>query len=140
MKKILLVEDDETKCKDIEAFVLEKGHSVTIRKALNSAMKELGKSAYDLILLDMSLPRFETIEAGNYCPFGGIEFLNEMRRKKIEVPVIVVTQYSLFGEGRSTRSFDSIKEECLASNQYFVEMIKYRKNEEEWRINLSKHL
>lgn len=105
--KILLVEDQEEKAKSITSLLQSKISEsvVTLKTSLRSGIKEIiGNSSYDLLLLDMSLPRYDvdTVDADQVIPegFAGKEILAQMDLRDIRIPVILVTQYSVFGENK----------------------------------------
>lgn len=140
MKKVLLIEDDDIKANDICNFV-EKEYSYNIERqtSINGGLRAL-RDKYDFILLDMSLPRFSENSLKNFEPFGGIEVIKEIERKKIVVVVIVVTQYAIFGEGALKKTLDDIKQQCCAYKVNFKDVIKYSRDSSEWKEELKKYL
>ena len=82
-------------------------------RSLKSGLIQLRQSTPDIIVLDMTLPTFDIgpgEAGGDTHPFGGREFLQEMRRFKLTIPVIVVTQFETFDLGRemtTLRELDS---------------------------------
>jgi CheY-like chemotaxis protein len=104
MKDILLVEDDEDKRKQLVEFINLKIHSnVTEARSFQSGLKAIKSKSFDLILLDMTMPTFNINPpkegGGRSQPFGGEMLLAEMVRRGVVTPVIVVTQFDLFGKG-----------------------------------------
>jgi len=98
--KVLMAEDNPTDALIIKkklqkdgAFDYEVTHVVSGEEALLS----LEKSAYNIVLLDYNLPK--------KC---GLEILEEIKRKNIEVPVIMVT-----GQGDEIVAAQLIKEGAL---------------------------
>jgi len=78
--RILLVEDDKNLCGSL-SFQLEKeGFSIDTCHDGDDALHCISQHAYDLILLDRMLP-------GK----NGIQVLENVRRSKIQVPVIMLT-------------------------------------------------
>lgn len=117
INKCLIVEDDNVKCSDIIGFINELYRDIRIdrKSSLNSGMVEMSTNEYDLILLDMSLPLFEGKKNIYFNPYGGIEFLEEMEQIGNETPVVVVTQFSIFGEGKNEKNFEELKKHCLTA-------------------------
>ena len=105
--KILIVEDDDNKSKQISQCLLNNWEdcSIIIKKSYQSGIKEIVGETYDVILLDMSMPTYDitpTEPGGRLRLFGGEDILREMKRKKINGKGIIVTQYDSFGEGETT--------------------------------------
>lgn len=105
--KILLIEDEEIKRAEIARQVREfVGNSLTLIEcgSLRGGLKEVisGRN-FDLILLDMSMPGFDSSgEASAFEEpesFAGKEILSQMRLRGISMPVVVVTQYKAFAKG-----------------------------------------
>ena len=112
--KIILVEDDEYKAKQIEMFVHDLGHDIDIFKAYNTGMNAILKNVYKLALLDMTIPSFEISPEhpiSRSRKYGGKDILNEMRRCGVKIPVIVITQYRVFDDGE--KSLERLDEELL---------------------------
>ena len=102
--RILLVEDDDNKRVQISQFVQDVVPNVelVISRSLQSGIRQIRSQKMDLVLLDMTLPTYDVGPAesgGSTHAFGGREFLKELRRFKLSVPVIVVTQFETFGSG-----------------------------------------
>lgn len=56
MQNILLVEDDKTIALGLEYSLSQEGFAVEVRYDVNSALKALAETRFDLIILDLSLP------------------------------------------------------------------------------------
>lgn len=114
--KILLVEDDDNKRTLLTQFV---GDSVpraelVVARSLQSGMRKIRGEAADLVLLDMTLPTYDIgpdEPGGSTHAFGGREFLRELRRFKLRVPVIVVTQFQTFGSGPESTTLAALDAE-----------------------------
>ncbi len=101
--KILIVEDDENKGGQVEKFV--RGtfpqFEVELERSFQSGLRSVRRERPSLILLDMTLPTYDVgpeEQGGQPQILGGREFLLQMDRFDIEVPVIVVTQFEIFGK------------------------------------------
>lgn len=79
MKKILIIEDDETISKELYNLLMNSGYEAEILTDFSNAKEEVLKSRADLILLDINLP-----------VLNGELLLKEVR-KESDVPVIMVT-------------------------------------------------
>jgi DNA-binding response OmpR family regulator len=80
MSRLLLVEDDRTLRTGLcDALTLE-GHDVTTAADGEAARQLLLSRHFDLVVLDLMLPRR-----------GGLEVLKELRSRKLETPVLVLT-------------------------------------------------
>jgi CheY-like chemotaxis protein len=102
--RVLLVEDDENKILQLTQFLTESLPRVQIStsRSLRSGIYQLRTSSPELILLDMTLPNYDigpNEPGGQMHPLGGREFLRQMDRFDIVVPVVVVTQFERFGKG-----------------------------------------
>lgn len=139
MKKILLVDDDDYKISNIKSFVEKQIQcDIWVEKALNPGLKKLIKEKFDLVLLDMSMPTFNISETNNFNSYGGLEFLKEMLRRKDKTPVVIVTQYAIFGEGQSKRTLEAIGEECKNSFENYKGIVLYSSTEDSWKEKLLK--
>lgn len=140
MKKILLIEDDEIKAKDVSEFIQKNCLGIVEQKdSITSGLRALKNNEYDYVLLDMSLPRFSG-DSSIFEPFGGIDIIKELERKKKVVPIIVITQYSIFGEGALTKTLEEIKQECQEYEVDFKDVIKYSRDDASWKIELKKYI
>ena len=97
--KILFIEDNPQKLKEIQNFISKKfsNFEIIVRKSYNSGLRELiTNDSYSLILLDMSLPNYD-IEpgesGGDFEKYAGKYLLNEMYRRDIDTEVIIITMY-----------------------------------------------
>ena len=80
MKKILIVDDDFEIREILDTYLSESNFDTETAESLKIAGQKLKSYNPDLILLDMRLPD----GAGN-------DFLREMNKKNISIPVIMVT-------------------------------------------------
>ncbi len=136
MRKILLVDDDDYKVANIKTFLAENNYDISIEGALNPGLRRLLKENFDLILLDMSMPTFKITESKNFNSFGGIEFLREMKRKKNHTPVVIVTQYEIFGEGKSRKTAETIDRECKEGFENYKGIVIYSSTKNTWKEKL----
>jgi len=78
--KILLVEDDRMIAEAVEAALLTEHYTVDAVRDGQAADTALRAGAYDLVLLDLGLPRRD-----------GLEVLASLRARGVKTPVLIVT-------------------------------------------------
>ena len=59
MAKILVVDDEEMICQEFKDILLEDGHEVDVAHEGMAALKKVRETSYDLIFLDVLMPRME---------------------------------------------------------------------------------
>ncbi len=90
-KGAILVIDDEAEIREgLELLLSFEGYSVTLAENAEAGLSRLGERAFDLVLLDVSLP-----------DRNGIELLREIRRRDALLPVILITAYGSIDMARS---------------------------------------
>lgn len=102
--RVLIVEDDENKRMQLSEFLggALTGVDLHIARSLHGGIRKVRQERPDLIILDMTLPNYDPgpdESGGQTHPLGGREFLGQLERFDIRVPVIVVTQFETFGKG-----------------------------------------
>ena len=80
MKRILLVEDEPGLVLTLRDRLTREGYAVETSSDGESGLERAAGEAFDLVLLDVMLPRL-----------GGFDVLKELRRRSIETPVIMLT-------------------------------------------------
>ena len=78
--RVLVVEDDLMISRAVANGLQQSGYAVDWVRDGRTAELALGTEVYDLALLDLGLPHKD-----------GLEVLKELRRRKSEVPVLVIT-------------------------------------------------
>ncbi len=79
--KHILVADDEAHTRDTLNLILNsRDYLITEASDGIQALEILEQSKVDLIILDVRMPRM-----------GGLEFLDELDKRKLNVPVIVIS-------------------------------------------------
>lgn len=79
--RVLVIEDELRLAENIAAAMREgAGYAIDIANDGDTALRLVGSAAYDLILLDLMLPKR-----------SGEEVLARMRARKVETPVLVLT-------------------------------------------------
>ncbi|WP_126933660.1 response regulator [Corallococcus sp. AB018] len=140
--KILIVEDDQFKSKQITALVRESfpAASMAYARSVHSGKEEVRQGEVDFILLDMSLPAYDigsNDPGGRPQAFGGRELLGYMDFLGLSIPTIVVTQFERFGVGEEEMdilTLGSILRTSFSDN--FVDIIYYNVASEQWKHSL----
>ena len=138
--KILLVEDDENKLKNLQVFlnsIVElKPLELDLKKSYQSGLNAVLSNNYDLVLLDMSMHNFDksiSETGGDHMHFAGEDILREMSWNDISTKTIVVTQYDLIGN----KSLTELKESWAVNfSENYVDTVFYRDNETNWKTEL----
>lgn len=99
---ILIVEDDDNKRTQIEAFIRGSfpDTQLQLARSVRSGLKALLAGIYDLVLMDMTMPTFDVgidEDGGRPQAYAGRELLRQMDRRGITTPVVVITGYDTFG-------------------------------------------
>jgi DNA-binding NtrC family response regulator len=81
-KSILLVDDDKDICTSLTKVFEKSGYAVFTAHDGREALDFLDKNTVDIIISDLRMPNMD-----------GMEFMKEIRRRKIEIPVIYLTAY-----------------------------------------------
>lgn len=103
--RVLIVEDDENKRKQLSLVVKEVAPETQLTecRSYNSGLREVLKSSHELILLDMTMPTYDIgleEDGGRPQHYAGRAILRQMQRHGVSTPVVIVTQYDVFGEGQ----------------------------------------
>ena len=80
MKRLLLVEDEPGLVVTLTDRLTREGYAVEHSADGESALERAASRTFDLVLLDVMLPRM-----------NGFDVLRELRRRGVETPVIVLT-------------------------------------------------
>ena len=143
--KILIVEDDPNKLKQLKDFLGDECPSdeIAVCRSYQSGLRGILAGASVLILLDMSMPTYDqstTEGGGRKRHFAGREILRKMNRKGISSPVVIVTQFTRFGED-GTISLDELMDE-LDSFGYrnYLGTIFYSAEAANWKEKLRRVL
>ncbi len=81
--QILIIDDETSICRACSLILAEQGYSESSRTTGKAGLREALSGDYDIILLDMRLPDLD-----------GMQILAELREKKPEIQIIVMTGYS----------------------------------------------
>jgi two-component system cell cycle response regulator DivK len=88
MKKILIVEDNPMNMELVLDLLEFYGHNITKAEDGIKALERLAEQKFDIILLDMQLPKMD-----------GLEVLDRIKKnpETAEIPVIAVTAHAMKG-------------------------------------------
>jgi CheY-like chemotaxis protein len=101
---ILIIEDDENKQVQIRNLISKmfSESKILLAKSYHSGLLSILDNSPDLILLDMTMPTYDidtNEDGGRPQHFAGREILRQMDRRKVNIPVIIITQFDVFGDG-----------------------------------------
>ena len=136
--KFLLIEDDDYKADQIVQFLENQNHEIIVAKAYNTGMRKIVTQTYDIVLLDMTIPSFEISRehpTSRIRKYGGKDILFELDRREINIPIIVITQYQVFGDGEKT--LDRLDQEL--KNEFptlYKGYVYYNSSALDWQENL----
>lgn len=139
--RILIIEDDPNKLTAITKL-LEQYHDVqyVTQAAFQSGMRAILSGTFDLLLLDMSMPVFDTIlghSGGRSLPLAGRDILYQMKRKRINLRTIIVTQYENFDDISLGELHQNL---CDEFSENYVGYVYYNVTQDRWRHELAELL
>ena len=136
--KVLVIEDDINKWKAISEFLSTCDDIEFFRQSsYHSGMQALMKDKYDLLLLDMSIPIYDVTAretGGRPLALAGRDILFQLRRRKILLQTIVVTQYEDF-DGLSLHALDQELQKEFP--QLYTGFVYYNITQDEWKEKLA---
>lgn len=142
--RILFIEDNEYKRSRTSEFLLSLSSRIIIeeQKSFTGGCQAIERSAYDLILLDISLPTYDRTGSdagGRFRDSAGREIARKIVRAKQLTPILFITQYGSFNDRGHAYSFETLKQQLkLECGENFVGMIFYDSSQSAWKIELSK--
>jgi len=137
----LIIEDDNYKSEDLQNILKENFDlSIEIKIAYKSGLIESLKPKYDFILLDMSMLTFDITSkerGGRPRHFAGKEIMLQMKRRNINTPVIIITQFENFGEGTDKINLNDLTKQ-LEDIEYlgYKKTIFYNMTQNKWQDEL----
>jgi len=141
MSKVLIIEDDKIKIEKLSLFF--NGEDFIIKESYHSGLREMIDTykLIDFLILDMTIPLWDkgnTDLGGNYEQFGGERILREMKRRKIEIPTILVSMFDVFPTTEGNLTFKQLNNQL--KNQFsgfYVGSVFYNATEEDkWKSEL----
>src|SRR5919109_2465443 len=82
---VLVVDDEEIMREVLETLLTAEGYRVDLAKTGEEGLEAYGRRAYDVVLLDVSMPGM-----------GGLRALEEILKVDAEAVVIIITAYATF--------------------------------------------
>ena len=105
-----MVEDEDQLAENLRRGLGEEGFAVDWVSSAEDAQTRLGQNTYDLILLDLRLPGRD-----------GLDFLRELRRQSIAIPVLILTARGSVEE--RVTGLDSGADDYLTKPFAFAELL-----------------
>ncbi len=146
MKKILIIEDDENKREQLAQFIKESypQFHILIAKSYHSGLELIINGNNNIALLDMTMPTYDIgkkEDGGRPQHYAGREILRQMDRRKILTPIIVITQFDVFGEGSETLTRAQLDEQLQKDHpNTYQGMIYYNAAMDDWKMSLKRVL
>ncbi|EGR0775227.1 hypothetical protein EW125_18300, partial [Vibrio cholerae] len=82
-----------------------------------------------------------TESGGRFRVYGGKDILRKMKRKSIETPFVILTQYSNFGEGDGKKNLSDIEKELEKTfPAQYISTIHYETSSHLWKEKLQRVL
>lgn len=136
--RVLLVEDDEHKMRDIIQFLESTKKKIWIDTAhsVESGVQKAVDNAYDLLLLDMTIPNFditETSEGGQSYKNGGEIIVKELLDEEVSFRCAIITQYETFNN--ETIDQIGLRIKLLCGDNYYG-YVKYSTSDDAWKVAL----
>ena len=135
--KILIVEDDSLKLQDIHHFVETICNDVVIDEAVSyaKAVSLCYDVLYDLVILDMNIPRYDGSDNDkSIIDNGGEMIVRELASENIMIKFVFLSQYETIGK-ESIDSFD-LRMKAYCPNTYFG-FVFFEVNDDGWKLSLS---
>lgn len=108
--RILVIEDERKLAGAIAEGLEGNGYEVVLAESGEAGIKQVRNSAFDLVLLDVMLPRQ-----------GGLETLREMRRGGFQTPVLILTSRGSVDD--RVRGLDAGADDYLVKPFAFPELL-----------------
>lgn len=137
--KILCMEDQEDKYQHIDAVLKQNGITqVFWAKNCQNGLMRLLENDFDYLLLDMSMPLSDVdYKKESFDSFAGLSVLQEIKRKKYNIKVVIVTGFNDFERGKKIITLVELESEIEQKyKDYYVGHIKYDSTSIEWQRNL----
>lgn len=109
-KKILLVEDEKHLAKGLSFNLKKEGYKVTLAEDGVAALDCLGKDEFDMMILDLMLPKM-----------SGMEVIKKVRETNIRFPVLMLTAKS--NDEDRTLGFEAGADDYLTKPFHLPELL-----------------
>ncbi|MFH1292152.1 MAG: response regulator [bacterium] len=114
-KKILIVEDEEPMARALVLKLNKEGYEAISAENGAKALEVLDKEKFDLILLDLMMPKLD-----------GFGVMAEMKKRKIKIPVIVSSNLSQESDFKKAKEMGA-KDFFVKSDTPLVQVIEHIK-------------
>ncbi len=122
MTTVLLVDDEKLVQRSLEKTLRRAGFDVLTapdcKSALEAFMQEPG--AVDIAVLDLNMPGFDGVLKSG----AGFELLDELKKRKAELPVIVLTAYDEVAKAKDSVSRGASAFFVKGREQGLVELVR----------------
>lgn len=139
---ILLIEDDPKKLKALREYVAAEypQSNLVCKMSYQSGLRSILTKSFPLILLDMQLPNYD-IGSGEdgykHRTMAGRDILREIKRKKVNCKVVIITQYDTFTENGRVSSLEEWRTAFKRDfPQHYLEIVFYKPGLSAWRNQL----
>lgn len=137
--KILIAEDSLVKREQLIEFIqsLITSSEVDSVASIKGATDALRANVYDLVLLDMSMPKFDA-KKSRINPFAGRDILFKMKRLDYSPKAIIVTRFSTFGTDNKKTTLEELN--MVMKSQFgdiYIGTILYSFTNSFWKKDLS---
>lgn len=129
--RLIIIEDDSNKLKAILSHLQKyKDIEISTYASYQSGLRAILLNKFDLLLLDMSMPAYDT---GRPLPLAGRDILFLLKRKKITLKTIIITQYENF-DGTSLNSLHINLNDEFPNN--YLGYVYYNVTQDSWKQTL----
>lgn len=141
--KILIADDTEEKINAIEEVLLNSNFlisNIEYSHSYNSTTKKLKINNFDLLILDMSMPTFDPSpnrKKSSPRALAGKDIMTKMKYRGIDIPVIIITQFDVFGRHSDAVGLDDLVDDLsLMFPNIFMGHIYYNPQSIAWSNEL----
>lgn len=139
--RVLIAEDDEDKRAKILQLINVNYPDWELLEArsFQSGLRSVENDCPDLVILDMTMRNYDksiTEDGGKPHHFAGREILRQMKRERIAIPTIVITQFDEFGEEGNKVTLDQLKAELSNRFPSYRGTVRFRHNIDSWKSEL----
>lgn len=147
---VLIADDQQEKQRSLHEFLKSNfnGYETDSAYSFRSTREKIINNHYSLILLDMTMPSSDSkthsdfVSDGKGRALAGRDIVQTMYYRKIDVPVIIVTQFDVFGRHNQLTSIEEISGDLLHNYPTIVKgCILWDYQSENWKdalLNLIK--
>ncbi|WP_337029411.1 response regulator [Pantoea agglomerans] len=140
--KVLIIEDSDFKKNRVRDFLKEEFKDIELEmsSSYNSGLNLLIDNEYDFAIIDMSLPNYDRVPGVpdvEFRTFGGLDLARQIKRRRININFIFLTQYSSFTDKGKYADLESIEIEAKSNHpENFLGCIYYEHAGYDWKDSL----